>query len=120
MRKETGSWLAQAKDDLDGAEFNFQGRRYSIAAFLCQQAIEKALKALLIETTASFPKIHDLTKLAKLSKAPANIVRLCSRVSPAYTASRYPDSPKQYSKEDCEKLLAESKVILKWIEEKLG
>ena len=119
MRKEVQNWLDQAADDFDGAEFNFQGKRYSIAAFLCQQAVEKALKALLIEKTASFPRIHDLTRLARLVEAPKDIVTKCASISPAYTASRYPDSPKHYSKEDCEKLLAKSKVILKWTREKL-
>lgn len=49
MRKEVQNWLDQAADDFDGAEFNFRGKKYYIAAFLCQQAVEKALKALLIE-----------------------------------------------------------------------
>jgi HEPN domain-containing protein len=120
MRKEAQNWLDQAADDFDGAEFNFQGKRYSIASFLCQQAVEKALKALLIEKTGNFPRIHDLTRLARLLEAPKDIVTRCSRITPAYTTSRYPDAPKQYSKEDCEKLLGDSKVVLKWIEEKLG
>ena len=119
MRKEVQNWLDQAGDDFDGAEFNFHGRKYSIAAFLCQQAVEKALKALLIEQTASFPRIHDLTKLARLVEAPTDILTRCSRINPAYTASRYPDSPKQYSKQDCETLLADSKVVMKWIRENL-
>ena len=120
MRKEVQNWLDQATDDFDGAEFNFHGGKYSIAAFLWQQAVEKALKALLIEKTARFPRIHDLTKLARLLEAPKDIVTRCSRINPAYTASRYPDIPKQYSEEDCEKLLADSKVVLKWIKERLG
>jgi len=120
MRKEVQNWLDQAADDLDGAEFNFQGKRYSIAAFLFQQAVEKGLKALLIEQTASFPRIHDLTRLARLVEAPKDIVTRCSRINPAYTASRYPDTPKHYSKQDCETLLADSKVVLKWIKEKLA
>ena len=119
MRKEVQNWLDQATDDFDGAEFNFHGKKYYIAAFLCQQAVEKALKALLIEKTANFPRIHDLTRLARLVEAPKDIVTKCARINPACTASRYPDSPKQYSKEDCEKLLADSKVVLKWINERL-
>ena len=120
MRKEVQNWLDQAADDFDGAEFNFGGKKYYIAAFFCQQAVEKALKALLIEKTARFPKVHDLMKLARLVEAPRDIVTRCSRINPAYIASRYPDIPKRYSKEDCEKLLADSKVVLNWIKERLA
>jgi len=119
MRKEAQNWFNQAEDDFDGAEFNYRGEKYYIAAFLCQQAFEKALKALLINETASFPKVHDLTRLARLARAPKDIITLCSKINPGYTASRYPDLPQQYFKEDCEELLADAKVILKWIKAKL-
>lgn len=104
MTPEAQNWFNRASEDLDGARFNFGGAKYSIAAFLCQQAVEKALKALLIKQTSSFPRIHDLTTLAKSARAPSKIVKLCAKITPAYTAARYPDAPQDYSKEDCEKL----------------
>jgi HEPN domain-containing protein len=120
MREEARKWLDQAEEDLDGAEFNFHGEKYYIAAFLCQQAVEKALKALLINETANFPKVHDLTRLARMVKAPKDIIALCSQISPAYTSSRYPDSPQEYSKRDCENLLEGTKGILKWVKTRLA
>ncbi len=60
MRQEVKRWLQQAKEDLDAAEYNFKGGRFRLAAFMCQQTAEKALKALLINRTNAFPKIHDL------------------------------------------------------------
>ena len=120
MTPEAQNWFKRAHDDLDAARFNFSGAKYFVAAFLCQQAVEKALKALLIGQTGRFPRIHDLTALAKSAKAPAKIVKLCAKITPAYTAARYPDAPEEYSKEDCEKLLGYSEEVLKWTEKNLG
>ena len=120
MKKEIENWWKHAQKDLEKAEVLYNSKHFDGAAFFCQQGVEKGLKALLIKTTASFPRTHDLTMLARLTKAPDNIITMCARINPAYTAARYPDSPLEYTREDCEKLRADSKVILKWIEEKLG
>lgn len=55
MKQEARNWLDRANEDLAGAQFNFDGDKNDIAAFLCQQAAEKALKALLIHHTGQFP-----------------------------------------------------------------
>lgn len=120
MKRESESWWKHAQRDLEKAKVLYNSKHFDGAAFFCQQAGEKALKALLIKITASFPKIHDLTKLARLAEAPSSVVTLCSSVNPAYTASRYPDFPIEYTAEECEQLIADSKVILKWIEERLS
>lgn len=120
MRTEVENWWKQAAKDFEKAEVLYKSRHFDGTAFFCQQAIEKGLKGLLIQTTESFPKIHDLTRLAKLVEAPEKIRKLCSKINPAYTASRYPDSAEQYSEEDCEKLLTYSKAVLQWIERKLS
>ncbi|HLC65060.1 MAG TPA: HEPN domain-containing protein [Candidatus Nanoarchaeia archaeon] len=119
MKIEAKRWLQQAKEDLDSAEFNFHGNRYNVASFLCQQTAEKALKALLIQKTGSFPKIHDLTRLAKLTNSPKKILERCAAINPAYILSRYPDSPQSYSHQDCIKSLSYTKEVLEWAQKKL-
>lgn len=98
MRQEAKNWWMQAKVDFNSAKYNFKGKKYYLGAFMSQQSVEKALKALLIQETKDFPKIHDLTKLARMTNAPLDIVELCAKINPAYTASRYPDTAKKYSK----------------------
>lgn len=120
MKEEVKRWLNQAKEEFDTAGINFKAKKYFSAAFWSQQAAEKALKALLIKNTQSFPKIHDLVQLARLNKAPLEIVELCSKLNPAYTASRYPDTPKEYTREECEKVLLYCQEVLKWIEKNLN
>lgn len=118
MKQEAQSWWQQAREDIDAAQYNFQGSKLSLAAFMCQQAVEKALKALLIQAMNEFPKIHDLVRLARLAKAPQEILELCAKINPAYTATRYPDSPVGFSEKDCEKILNYAREVLRWTEEK--
>ena len=48
MRKEVEEWWKQALKDLDSAEKNLNIEEFYLTAFLCQQSVEKALKALYI------------------------------------------------------------------------
>lgn len=65
--KEIQSWLKKARDDLTTAEVIVKARVPAWAAtFHCQQSAEKALKALLLFKIFTYPKEHNLTKLAKL------------------------------------------------------
>ncbi|HLD75480.1 MAG TPA: HEPN domain-containing protein [Candidatus Norongarragalinales archaeon] len=57
MREEAKLWLEQAAEDLDSAAANLQIRKYYVCAFFCQQAVEKALKALAIEKIREQPKL---------------------------------------------------------------
>ena len=120
MKEEIKKWMEQAREDYSTAKFNFEGKKYKSAAFWCQQCIEKAMKALLIKKTNNFPKIHDLTRLAKLNNAPIKIIELCAKINPAYIASRYPDSPKKYTEEECEQIIKYCEEVLAWTEKNLN
>ena len=48
MRKEVEEWWKQALKDLDSTEKNLNIEEFYLTAFLCQQSVEKALKALYI------------------------------------------------------------------------
>ncbi len=77
MRKETKNWWEQAKEDLKAAKINYDNKVYYVASFLAQQAAEKALKALLLESSLKIPKVHDLVFLAERTGAPEGIVSKC-------------------------------------------
>ncbi len=65
------------------------------AAYHCQQAAEKLLKALLVAAGAAIPKSHDLQRLAALVEPlfPAlhAAVAPVTDLTPWATATRYPD-----------------------------
>ncbi len=66
MNEEVRRWWKQAKDDLEKAKILFNNKKYDGAIFFCQQAFEKALKALSIKCQ-NFPPVYnwwsDITSL---------------------------------------------------------
>jgi HEPN domain-containing protein len=69
MKPTTRLWLDKAEADYTGALDLRRARRPSsrdLICFHCQQAVEKYLKARLVEAGITFPKTHDLTLLLKL------------------------------------------------------
>lgn len=84
MRVEIQNWIDQSSDDFDGAKFNFNGERYYIAAFLCQQAVEKALKALfLYEKKGEVPQSHSLIYLATNTSIPKDFYSFLKELPPS-------------------------------------
>lgn len=63
-------WLEFADDDLAVAKTIKENRQLPgrLACFHCQQAAEKAIKALLIFHNIDFPRTHDLNLLLRLVK----------------------------------------------------
>lgn len=119
MREETKNWWRQALRDFESAERIFGIGDYYVSAFLLQQAVEKALKALLIQQTSSFPRIHDVAELSRRVKAPSRITELCAKLNPAYTATRYPDVASDFDKNEVEELMNSAKEVLEWIKREL-
>jgi HEPN domain-containing protein len=63
MRQEIRNWLLQAKADLDGARSNMEAGKFYIAAFMSQQAVEKALKAVVLQADSELLKTHSVIRL---------------------------------------------------------
>jgi len=62
----TRKWAEQAQYDLDTADAMFKAGRYVYVLFCCQQAVEKALKAVIVKKTGEMPpRIHNLLRLAE-------------------------------------------------------
>ena len=60
------NWLSLAEYDLATAKAMLQTERYLHVAFMCQQAIEKVLKACYVRRRASTPPYtHNLLRLIK-------------------------------------------------------
>ncbi len=66
MRKEVGEWWKQALKDFESAEKNLGICEYHITTFLCQQSVEKSLKALYIHKLKDSPgKTHSILYLGR-------------------------------------------------------
>ena len=66
---ENIEWLSHGSRDIHAARTLLNGGDYEWALVLCQQAIEKTLKALVLHNTGEMPpRIHRLLALAELAR----------------------------------------------------
>ncbi len=83
--RNTRQWLARGRDDLELAESAVREATRPFmrdAAFHCQQAAEKALKAFLTWHDLPFPKVHDLEDIGvRCVQADASLQGLVDRVA---------------------------------------
>ena len=92
MNEQSLRWLTQAYHDLDAAKKNQAIELYDVALVLCQQALEKALKALYIAQTGQFPpRIHSLERLADLTQMRPQLEQALLDLEDFYIRLRYPD-----------------------------
>lgn len=89
------AWLAVVDDDLRQVVNNLHGPLPSLAgaAYHCQQAAEKLVKAVLVETRTPFSKTHDIGALVGLLPASHPLkTRLAglAKLTPYGVAYRYP------------------------------
>ena len=100
--------------------------RYVYTAFLCQQAIEKYLKALFIKKTSKeAPRTHNLVYLVGLLELELTDERmgLLTDLSSYYIEGRYPTYKQKVSKmltkERAAFILSETEKVIKWLKSAL-
>lgn len=121
MRQEIENWWKQAKRDLQSAENSLNSKDYYLCAFMCQQAVEKGLKALLmLKTRERIFLTHSLLELGKRGRAPEKIIDHLRRLAPEYTISRYPDVTETLPYENYDRGIAadqlkRAKEVFRWL-----
>ena len=113
------AWIEYAEKDYRMA-FNEYNTQHPIhingVCYLSQQAIEKALKAILVQNEEQMPKIHQLDKLLKLTmKYEPNIKieeKIASKLTDFAVESRYPDNLYEFTDEDAKLGLKYAREIL--------
>ena len=95
MRQEALDWFNEGEMDLQRAHRSLEAEDYSWACFAAHQAIEKAMKALIIGLGRRTPsRTHDLTELFRemadlgLEASEADL----SDLSQYYVTARYPNA----------------------------
>jgi HEPN domain-containing protein len=88
-------WLAVVDDDLRQVVNNLNGPMPSLAgaAYHCQQAAEKLVKAILAEANIVFPKTHDIAALVGLVPTGHRLkdkLKSLEKLTPYGVAYRYP------------------------------
>lgn len=114
MKPKTQNWLDLADGDIRVAGYLFDKKEYLHYLFFCQQAIEKALKAVYYEKNSKTPpRKHNLMSLAEaaavLSELDEPRKDLFATLSQYYIESRYTEDRKELAK-NCTK--ASTKKLL--------
>jgi len=122
------AWMRQGKDDLLFAKTAFEETKfYNHICCLCQQAVEKYLKAIILAGKGKITKkekIHNLNILAQKCKPLMDLSQFNEELrilTQAYIPARYPDESyfKVFSKKEAKESIEIAKELINFIEEKL-
>ena len=115
-------WTEQAQYDLETARAMFASSRYLYVVFCCQQAIEKALKAIIVKQTEdSPPRLHNLLRLADIAGIAMgpNREAFIGELSGYYVQTRYPEEIESLGAildhETAAAALQETEEIIQWL-----
>lgn len=127
METVVKKWIERADYDLDTAKGLIKIRKYLYAAFMCQQAVEKLLKALITHKGGTPYPIHNLLRLAE----DAQILEECenfdngllAELTPFCIKARYGEY-KQKLSELCDRgtaisLYERTRKMFTWLREKI-
>ncbi len=126
MRREIENWWKQANNDFEKAGVLFGSKNYDGTSFYCQQAVEKALKAvILLRTKEKKVEGHSLVHLGNLAGVPQAFFSGLKKLSPQYFLSRYPDVTEEvpyelYDENLAEEFLNIAHEVLQWIKKQLA
>ncbi len=120
-------WIRLADYDIDTASAMLQTKRYLYVGFMCHQAIEKALKAIIANKDMFPPKIHGLMKLAQIGKVydamSDEYKDMLDTLDPLNIATRYPEQIEKLtsmlSEDRCKSIFSETEELLCWIKQQL-
>lgn len=123
VKEETRRWRKLAKEDYDNASLLWENRRYGATVFFFQQAIEKILKAYIVEYKNRVPtKTHRIEVLIKEAGLETEEIENLdvTELSKAYIRVRYPDLSKQcYQKrQKVEPLVTMAETVYLWVRNK--
>jgi len=120
-------WLERVDYDLETARAMYKAGRYLYVVFMCQQAVEKNIKALLALQEKEIKPIHHLSKLAELAgiiqEFDEETLTLIESLSAYYLNARYKETistlTKAIGKNEAKDCLAESQQVITWLTQKM-
>lgn len=125
MDKKIKYWIELAEYDIQTAKAMLETKRFLYVGFMCQQTIEKSLKAIIAKNNEFPPKTHNIIRLIEISKIeiPEDYMELIYKLQPLNIEARYPAYKEQLlsqmTSKICEDLITKTEVLFKWIKTKL-
>lgn len=125
---KTDYWIELADYDLETAKAMLKSKRFLYVGYMCNQVIEKMLKAYYVKAKGEQPPYtHKLIRLAEES----NLYKMFSDeqkdfldiISPLNIEARYPtqkqDLLESLSKDKCVNIIKRTEELMLWIKNKL-
>ena len=122
-------WLSLCDEDMSVADLLLKGNKYLQAGFFCHLVAEKALKAVISNSSDDPPpKVHKLKTLADkcgiFDDLSEEQLALLDELDPLNIEARYPEYKesiaKTLTKERTERIYMETEGFLCWIKKGLG
>lgn len=125
IQRDVAEWLRFVKMDQNTACHLFESMHpqpLEIICFHCQQAAEKAIKALFILKEIEVIKIHDLAillhKIESFFSVPVAVKNAGDDLTPFAATFRYPQSP-DIDEALTRKALADMETVITWCKEQI-
>jgi len=120
-------WIEQAEYDLETARAMLRMGRYLYVGFMCQQTVEKALKAVIAKHGIFPPKTHNLLRLTELAVLSDLLsekqLQLLDELYPLNIEARYPSHKEKLAQllnqDICNRYITETGEMLEWIKKRL-
>ena len=114
-------WLKHAASDLALARLGLESADVlpELVCFHAQQAVEKALKAVLLHYNIRFPLIHDLETLVEVARR--NDIKFppwaddVAVLTPYAVETRYPGSWEDFQETEVNEALTIAQQAIKWV-----
>jgi len=128
MDKIVGHWVERSQYDLDTAKIMLDTGRYLYVAYMCQQAVEKILKAFIARLGKENFPIHNLNRLAEIATISNELTpeqfNFLAELTPYHIEARYGDYKENLSEIINEKMAKQvykkTREIHKWIYQKIN
>jgi HEPN domain-containing protein len=123
MDKYVSQWLERSNYDLETAKAMLDAGRYLYVAYMCQQAIEKLLKAIIAQHGKENLPIHNLNRLAELAELRGELaaeqVDLMAELTAYNIEARYGDYKESLSEvvdfQKAKTLYAQTQDLFQWL-----
>jgi HEPN domain-containing protein len=127
MDKYVSHWLERSNYDLETAKAMLDAGRYLYVAYMCQQAIEKLLKAIIAQHGKENLPIHNLNRIAELAELrrelAAEQVDLLAELTAYNIEARYGDYKESLTEvvdtQKASALYAQTKGLFQWLYTKI-
>jgi len=127
MDKIVEHWVERSKYDLDTAKVMLDTGRYLYVAYMCQQTIEKILKAIIAHHGRENFPIHNLNRLAELASIKSELnsdqFNFLAELTPYHIEARYGDYKESLSEiiseEKARQVYEKTQEIHAWLYQKI-